>query len=70
MNWRSPGGTNDIAPAYKGSSITEKIEGLPQRTRNVVGNNAYTPTEHVLVPFSGSEKDDLTKMHTIIICPS
>ena len=36
------------------------VESLPC-TRYVVGDNAYTPTEHVLVPFSGSEKDDPSK---------
>jgi len=56
MNCKSPGGTNDVA-AYKRSSLPKLVESLP-RTRYVVGDNAYTPTEHVLVPFSGSEKDD------------
>ena len=57
MNCTSPGGTNDIV-AYKCSStFPDKVEGLPL-THYVVGDNAYTPTEHVLVPFSGSEKED------------
>ena len=56
MNCTSPGGTNDIA-AYRPSSLPDKVESL-HLTRYVVGDNAYTPTEHVLVPFSGSEKED------------
>ena len=40
--------------------MPQLVEALP-RTRYVVGDNAYTPTEHVLVPFSGSEKDDHDK---------
>ena len=59
MNCSSPGGTNDIA-AYRRSTLPDKVEGLPL-TRYVVGDNAYTPTEHVLVPFSGSEKEEPEK---------
>ena len=59
MNCSSPGGTNDIA-AYRRSSLPDKVEALPL-TRYVVGDNAYTPTEHLLVPFSGSEKEDSGK---------
>ena len=36
------------------------VEALP-RTRYVVGDNAYTPSEHVLVPFAGVEKTDSLK---------
>ena len=57
MNSTSPGGTNNIA-AYRRSTLPDKVEALPL-TRYMVGDNAYTPTEHVLVPpFSGSEKPD------------
>jgi len=59
MNCLSPGSTNDIV-AYRRSGLPDKVEALPLM-RYVVGDNAYTPTEHVLVPFSGSEKDDPAK---------
>ena len=52
----SPGGTNNIV-AYRCSTLPDKVEALPL-TSYVVGDNAYTPTEHVLVPFSGPEKED------------
>ena len=56
MNCMSPGGTNDIV-AYRHSGLPDMVEALPL-TRYIVGDNAYIPTEHVLVPFSGSEKED------------
>ena len=56
MNCSSPGATNDIA-AHRHSTLPGKVEGLPL-THYVVGDNAYSPSEHVLVPFSGSEKED------------
>ena len=59
MNCLSPGSTNDVV-AYRRSGLPDKVEALPL-TRYVVGDNAYTPTEHVLTPFSGSEKDDPAK---------
>ena len=59
MNCKFPGATND-ASAYKRSSLSDIVEALP-RTCYIVGDNAYTPTEHLPVPFSGSEKDDPTK---------
>ena len=36
------------------------VEALP-RTRYVVGDNAYTASEHVLVPFAGADKSDPLK---------
>ena len=39
------GGTNDIA-AYRRSGLPDTVEALPL-TQYVVGDNAYTPTEHL-----------------------
>ena len=50
------GGTNDIA-AYRRSGLLDKVESLPL-TWYVVGDNVYTPTENLLVPFSGTGKED------------
>ena len=59
MNCLSPGGNIDIA-AYRHSSLPDQVETLPL-TCDVVGDNAYTPTEHLLLPFSRSEKEDSGK---------
>ena len=59
MNCHSPGSTNDVV-VYRRSGLPDKVEALPL-TRYIVGYNACKATEHVLTPFSGSEKDDPAK---------
>ena len=49
-----------ILQHYKKSSLPDMVEALPF-TRYVVGDNAYTPSEHVLVPFAGADKTDPLK---------
>ena len=55
----APGGTNDCA-AIKETTLPQKINNLPW-TRFVVGDNAYTCTEHLLTPFKGTNKNDHSK---------
>jgi hypothetical protein len=52
----APGGTNDIT-AYRKTGLSNKIENLPLG-KYVIGDNAYICTEHLLTPFSGSQKKD------------
>ena len=63
MDCLSPAGTNGIA-AYRCSVLPDKVEALPL-THCVVGENVYTPTEHVLVPLLGLRRKILDRMLTI-----
>ena len=55
----APGGWNDLA-VYRNSSIAQQIEKLPLG-KYIVADNAYICTEHVLTPYSGSQKKDVPK---------
>jgi hypothetical protein len=50
----APGGTNDVR-AYRRTQLKQLVEQLPTG-KYVVADNAYVPTEHLLTPFSGSQK--------------
>lgn len=50
------GRTPDIS-AYKKIKLSGLVEALPVGFY-VVGDAAYVPTEHMLTPFSGSQRDD------------
>ena len=53
------GGAYDIA-AFTKTQLSQMIKKLPAR-RFVVGDNAYVCSETLIYPFSGVEKDDLSK---------
>jgi DDE superfamily endonuclease len=55
----SPGGHNDIV-AYRKSSIPKRVNNLPTGYY-VIGDNAYTCSEHLLTPFSGENRNDRTR---------
>ncbi|MGH3053428.1 MAG: HARBI1 family protein [Gaiellaceae bacterium] len=52
----APGSSSDLR-AYELSSLKRMVERLPPGTF-VVGDNAYTPSENLLTPFSGSQRDN------------
>ena len=52
----APGSTNDNIAYMKASDLREEIEKL-EIGEFVVGDAAYTVTEHLLIPFTGSQRD-------------
>eukprot|EP00918_Siedleckia_nematoides_P030227 GHVU01065363.1.p1 GENE.GHVU01065363.1~~GHVU01065363.1.p1 ORF type:complete len:449 (+),score=34.39 GHVU01065363.1:334-1680(+) len=51
-----PGGTNDVV-AYEACSMRAAVDALPPG-RYIIADNAYVPTEHILTPFSGCQKNN------------
>lgn len=43
--------------AYESTSLKGKVESLPN-LHYIIGDNAYVPSEHLLVPFSGSQRQN------------
>jgi hypothetical protein len=50
----APGGTNDVR-AYGKTSLKRLVEDLPVG-KYVIADNAYVPSEHLLTPFSGTNR--------------
>lgn len=55
----APGSTFD-ATAYSKTSLSYFVEKLPVG-KYIIGDNAYTCTEHLLTPFAGSHREDPKK---------
>jgi hypothetical protein len=63
-----PGGSSDLI-AYESLSIKDVIENLPDGIY-IVADAAYMLTEHVIVPFTGGDRQEdelLLRMHTTTI---
>ena len=54
-----PGGTGD-SKAFFGCSLYDVVDSLPKGFY-VVADNAYTLSDHVLIPYCGNDKKDPTK---------
>ena len=54
-----PGSQPDCS-AYAVTSLKKKVESLPPGF-HLVGDNAYVLSEHMLIPYSGSQRDDPAK---------
>ena len=54
-----PGGTGD-SKAFSGSTLYDFIQGLPAGFY-MIADNAYTLSEHLLIPYSGTDKKDKSK---------
>lgn len=52
----APGGVSDVR-AYSKLKLKQLVERLPTGYY-IIGDNAYVPTEHLITPFSGSQRDD------------
>eukprot|EP00186_Timspurckia_oligopyrenoides_P001328 CAMPEP_0182451238 /NCGR_PEP_ID=MMETSP1172-20130603/43609_1 /TAXON_ID=708627 /ORGANISM="Timspurckia oligopyrenoides, Strain CCMP3278" /LENGTH=363 /DNA_ID=CAMNT_0024648991 /DNA_START=1602 /DNA_END=2693 /DNA_ORIENTATION=+ len=50
----APGGTNDIA-AYRKTNLKRFVDNLPVG-KYVIGDNAYIASEHLINPFSGTQR--------------
>jgi hypothetical protein len=50
----APGGTNDVH-AFAKTKLKQLVDDLPVG-KYILADNAYVPTEHLLTPFSGSQK--------------
>lgn len=55
----APGGTNDIQ-AYRQSSLPSKVINLPLG-KYLIGDNAYTCTEHLITPFAGEDRRNVQR---------
>ena len=53
----APGSTNDVIAYSRTGDLQRAIENL-EFGDFVVGDAAYTVTEHLLIPFTGSQRDD------------
>ena len=51
----SPGGVNDVV-VFRKTKIKQYADSLPCG-KYVIGDNAYIPTEHMITPFSGSNRN-------------
>jgi hypothetical protein len=51
----APGGANDIS-AFRKTRLKQLTNSLPIG-KYLIGDNAYVPTEHLITPFSGSNRD-------------
>lgn len=52
-----PGGCSDLV-CYQRSSISTMVDELPPSSY-IIGDNAYPVSEHLLTPFSGSQKENV-----------
>jgi hypothetical protein len=52
----APGGTNDVA-AFRRTELPAYVESLPLG-KYIIADNAYMCTEHMLTPFSGSQRNN------------
>jgi DDE superfamily endonuclease len=57
----SPGGDNNIA-AYRMSNLPYQSNNIPTGYY-VKRDNAYNCTEHMLTPFPGDNRNEITKSH-------
>ena len=55
----APGGSNDIH-AYNKTALKDIVNNLPTGYY-IIGDNAYVPTEHLITPFAGSQREDAVK---------
>ena len=51
----APGGSHDLQ-AYSRGKLSKIVEKLPTGYY-VIGDNAYVPSEHLITPFSGNQRD-------------